>query len=79
MIELFTQYKARQAGKATFRVSAYQTSQECAECEHTHSDNRTSQETFECVACHHVDNADNNASKVIKSRAIKLIKDSGTE
>ena len=34
---------------------------------------------FVCVSCGHTDNADKNASEVIKKRAIKLILDSGTE
>ena len=37
------------------------------------------QELFFCEACGHTDNADHNAAKVIKKRAIKLILDSGTE
>ena len=55
------------------------TSQECAECGHTHPDNRKSQERFACVGCGHVDNADRNAAIVIKKRAINLMLDSGTE
>ncbi|HEB28727.1 MAG TPA: transposase [Porticoccus sp.] len=78
-IQLFTEYKAERAGKAVFYVSAHHTSQECANCGHTHSDNRKSQSLFECVRCDHTDNADNNAASVIKKRAINLILDSGTE
>ncbi|WP_158650727.1 zinc ribbon domain-containing protein, partial [Acinetobacter indicus] len=47
-------------------------------CGHTHPDNRKSQDKFKCVSCGHIDNADHNASVVIKNRAINLILDSGT-
>tara|TARA_Y100001936_G_C16040377_1_gene651191 strand:- start:11 stop:1369 length:1359 start_codon:yes stop_codon:yes gene_type:complete len=79
IIQSFTEYKAEKAGKAVFYISPHHTSQECANCGHTHSDNRKSQAHFQCVRCNHTDNADNNASAVIKKRAINLILDSGTE
>jgi putative transposase len=79
MIESFTKYKAYRAGKVIFKIPAAYTSQECAVCGHIHSDNRKSQELFLCLSCGNTDNADNNAQKVIKKRAIKLILDSGTE
>ena len=78
-MELFTTYKAQRSGKAVFRVAANHTSQECADCGHIHPDNRRSQALFECVYCGHIDNADRNASLVIKKRAINLMLDSGTE
>ena len=77
-IASFLRYKAVKLGKAVFTVNASYTSQECAICGHTHPDNRKSQERFKCVSCGHVDNADHNASQVIKNRAIKLVLDSGT-
>ena len=77
-LELFTRYKANQAGKAVFKVPAAYTSQECANCGYTHPDNRQSQSSFHCGCCGHVDNADRNASLVIKKRAIKLLLDTGT-
>ena len=55
------------------------TSQECAECEHNHPDNRQSQARFVCVSCGHSDNANRNSALVIAKRAIKLITYSGTE
>lgn len=78
-IEIFLEYKAYQAGKALFKVPAHHTSQECADCGHTHPDNRKSQECFVCESCGHSENADRNAAEVIKKRAINLILDSGTE
>ncbi|WP_228154424.1 transposase, partial [Acinetobacter indicus] len=41
-------------------------------CGHTHPDNRKSQDKFKCVSCGHIDNADHNASVVIKNRAINV-------
>lgn len=78
MLETYVKYKAIRLGKAVFKVQAAYTSQECALCGHTHPNNRKSQDRFKCVSCGHTDNADKNASKVIKSRAIKLILDTGT-
>jgi putative transposase len=78
-IERYTNYKAKQAGKAVFKISAHYTSQECANCSHTHPNNRKTQSLFNCDSCGHIDNADKNASLVIKNRAIKMILDSGTE
>lgn len=78
IIETYTKYKAYQAGKAVFKIPAPYTSQECAQCDHTHPDNRKSQELFVCGNCGNTDNADNNASLVIKKRAINLILDTGT-
>ena len=60
-------------------MSAYNTSQECAACGHTHPDNRRSQSRFSCESCGNTDNADRNAAEVIKNLAIRLFLDSGTE
>ena len=78
-LETFLEYKASDAGKALFKVSAYYTSQECADCGHTHPNNRKNQKLFSCESCGHSGNADENAAEVIKKRAINLILDSGTE
>ncbi len=78
IIEAYTKYKAYQAGKAVFKIPAPYTSQECAKCGHTHPDNRKSQDLFVCGDCGNTDNADHNASGVIKKRAINLILDTGT-
>lgn len=78
-LEAFIDYKCQKEGKAFFKVNAHYTSQACADCDHTHPDNRKSQAVFACVNCGHTDNADRNAAKVIKKRAIKLLLYSGTE
>jgi len=77
-LESFIKYKSYRAGKAWFKVPAYQTSQECAACSHTHPNNRKSQDRFHCESCGHTDNADHNAAEVIKKRAINLISDPGS-
>ena len=77
-LETFTKYKAYQAGKAVFKISAYYTSQECTNCSYIHPDNRRSQALFQCGCCGYIDNADRNASLVIKKRAINMILDTGT-
>lgn len=78
-IVTFIKYKAYRAHKAVFKISANYTSQECANCSHTHPNNRKKQDVFNCENCGHIDNADHNAARVIKKRAINLILDSGTE
>lgn len=77
--EEFLKYKANRAGKAWFKVSAHYTSQECSACDYTHPSNRRSQESFVCGSCGHSENADVQAAKVIKKRAICLILNSGSE
>jgi putative transposase len=77
--EQFMRYKMEKANKPMFKVSAYNTSRECAVCGHTQEANRQSQATFHCQSCGRTDNADRNAACVIKKHAIRLIKDSGTE
>lgn len=79
MLENFLSYKCYRAEKAFFKISAYQTSQECADCGHIHPENRKTQKDFCCIVCGHTDNADRNASIICKKRAIKLILNSGTE
>lgn len=78
-IETYTNYKALKEKKVVLKVAAHHTSQECADCGHIHPDNRKNQSRFQCISCGHMNNADRNASLVIKKRAIKAIQDSGTE
>lgn len=78
-LQRFTAYKAYRAGKVTYKVSAHYSSQECADCGHTHKENRASQASFVCQKCGHEDNAERNAARVLKKRAIEGILDSGTE
>jgi len=77
--EVYLNYKALRARKAIFKVPPYQTSQECANCGHTHPGNRTKQDKFCCLSCGFTENADVNAARVIKKRAITYFLHSGTE
>ncbi|MGK0289149.1 MAG: putative transposase [bacterium] len=81
ILESFTKYKAFRVNKAFFKISAAYTSQECADCGNTQSENRKTQSEFICQnpKCGAILNADENASLVIKKRAIKLIQNSRTE
>lgn len=72
---LFTQYKARRAGKLVLRVKASHSSQECARCGHIHPDNRISQSVFVCQACGHQAHADHNAGQVIAWRGVRQLFD----
>jgi len=78
LLESFLKYKAKILGISVFKILANYTSQECSNCGYTHPDNRKKHK-FLCKSCGYADNADRNASKVIKKRAIKLILYSGTE
>jgi putative transposase len=69
----FLSYKARRAGKLVIEVPAFYSSQECAACGHTHSDNRPSQAEFVCQSCNHADHADHNAAAVIAKRGVRLV------
>lgn len=69
----YLQYKARKRGKLCIAVPPHYSSQECAQCGHTHQDNRTSQSVFVCQRCDHTDNADRNAARVIAKRGVRLL------
>ena len=77
-IETFVFYKARRAGKIVFKIDPKYSSQECACCGHIHPENRKGR-LFKCISCGNIDDADRNAGKVLKKRAIKLLLYSGTE
>ncbi|KAB8027173.1 zinc ribbon domain-containing protein, partial [Fluviispira multicolorata] len=61
----FLEYKAKKYGKLVVKVSPHYSSQECANCGHTHADNRKTQDNFLCLLCGNHDNADINAAKII--------------
>lgn len=69
----FLAYKANHAGKVCIQVSPRFSSQECAKCGHIHPDNRQTQSQFVCLKCAHAENADQNASEVIKKRGVEEI------
>lgn len=78
-MEEYITYKAYRKNKPVFKVNPQNTSRECSACGDIHSENRLTQAKFQCITCGHTDNADRNAALVIRKRAIKLIKHSGTE
>jgi putative transposase len=69
-IATYIAYKARRRGKLLLKVSPQHSSQECASCGHVHPGNRPSRARFVCLCCGHVDDADYNASIVLKKRGI---------
>jgi putative transposase len=74
-IILFLTYKALRRNKLVLKVTPYPSSQECSQCGYTHPDNRRTQETFLCTVCGHSENADLNAAKVLRKRAIRQVID----
>lgn len=66
----FIEYKALLRGIPVVIVSPVNTSRECSVCEYTDKENRKTQGVFECLCCGHKENADLNAAKVIRSRAL---------
>lgn len=72
-LKLFTEYKARRAGKLAIAVAPHHSSQECRLCGHTHPDNRPSQAEFVCRRCGHAENADFNAAGVLQKRGVKAL------
>ena len=69
----FLEYKALKIGKLVVKVSPHYSSQECAQCGHTHPDNRKTQSEFYCLLCANHDNADHNAAKVIAKRSVQFL------
>jgi putative transposase len=73
LIALFLKYKASYLDKVVIEVPPHYSSQECAQCSHTHPDNRQTQSEFVCQKCGHAENADLNASKVLRKRGVNRI------
>ena len=69
-------YKLEWCGGQLIKVPAAYTSQRCAACGHTHSDNRKG-ETFKCLACGHTDHADVNAAKNILAAGLAVLAGTG--
>jgi putative transposase len=66
----FIAYKAQLAGVTLVTVDPRNTSRTCAECGHCEKSNRNSQSEFACKACGHRTNADVNAARNIRARAV---------
>lgn len=71
----YTNYKAAKNSKVVVFVDPKNTSRECSVCHCTAEENRPSQAVFRCTnpQCRHQENADGNAAKVIRNRAVELI------
>jgi putative transposase len=69
--EVMLAYKLEETGGRLVKVPAAYSSQECAACGHVDRENRKSQAVFVCTACGAADNADINAAKVIRDRALR--------
>jgi len=72
-VRQFTTYKARKINKLVIAIPPNGTSQECLKCSHTHPDNRKSQSEFVCQNCGFTENADYNASLVIKKTGVRML------
>jgi putative transposase len=66
----FVEYKAKLAGIPVVPVDPRNTSSTCNTCGHCEKANRKSQAEFECRQCGHSANADLNASRNIRDRAV---------
>lgn len=64
------EYKSKLSGVPIYFVDPRNTSRECSQCGYTDKANRKTQSEFVCIGCHFSINADFNASKIIRSRAI---------
>lgn len=69
----FTEYKARLEGVPKLPIDPRNSSRECAVCGYVDKRNRKSQSVFLCIACLHADNADSNASKVLRNRGRAIV------
>ena len=69
-LQNYLDYKLRERDKLLVKISPKHSSQECFACGHIASENRKTQAVFHCLQCHHCDNADINAAKVLKKRFI---------
>jgi putative transposase len=64
------EYKQKYSGGAVIYVNPKNTSTTCSVCGHISKENRVSQSTFSCKKCGFSANADYNAAKNIKDRAV---------
>jgi putative transposase len=69
-LRAFVEYKARLVGVPVVLVDPRDTSRTCAECGHCEKANRRSQAEFRCLACDHSTNADLNAARNVRARAV---------
>jgi putative transposase len=66
----FIEYKALLMGVPVRKVDPRDTSRTCSECGHCKKSNRKSQSEFVCKHCHYSTNADYNAARNIRAKAL---------
>lgn len=66
----FITYKAQQARVLLAVVDPKYTSQMCSQCDHVERGNRSSQAEFRCKRCGHSEQADCNAARNIRAKAL---------
>lgn len=64
------EYAAAKRGKKLYHINPRHTSQECSSCHYIDADNRDG-ERFICTPCGHIDDANLQAARNIKAKAIK--------
>jgi IS605 OrfB family transposase len=69
-LRAFIEYKAKLSGVPVLMVDPRDTSRRCSNCGHTEKANRRTQSEFLCRACGYSENADLNAAKNIRWRAV---------
>jgi len=69
----FLEYKATLAGVPVAIVDPAYTSQTCAECGYCARRNRKTQATFRCLHCEHSADADFNAARNVRARALVMV------
>ncbi len=69
-LRTFIEYKSALAGIPVVSVNPRNTSVECSKCGHIEKANRSSQGSFRCLRCGYAANADFNAARNIRARAV---------
>lgn len=69
-LRTFIEYKAKLLGVPVVAVDPRNTSRSCSACGHCEKANRKSQSEFSCKSCGHSMNADLNAARNIRARAV---------
>jgi IS605 OrfB family transposase len=68
----FIEYKAKLVGVEVIKIDPRNTSRECSRCRHVDKKNRQTQDKFLCRNCGYSANADFNASRNIRLRAMSM-------
>ncbi len=69
----FLKWSLNDTGAERIPVTAQYTSQECSQCGFISKGNRKTQADFACQSCDYSDNADSNASYVIKKKGVEMV------